>query len=299
MELIEKFKVLLKPDTAQAAYEALPEVEVTVDLLEFTDGSIRVVLPNIEHVIGLNHRYLQVECFAESMDDFMIVSQIKEIVDRLSRTPKTSTLKVLSTLYTRYDRPMFPAGNDGFGAKCAAQMINSLNFNFVNFIDCHSDVMIRELNHGIVGASQMGMASDLVGDLDFYSIVAPDKGALTKNPHADVVCHKVRDTTTGRITGMELIRSIRKSESDPLLVIDDICEGGRTFIGVAELLEEKYPNVERELYITHGVFSNAASIVNLCEKYSKIHVYIMRASLYNSLHEFEQNKLNVKYLVNV
>lgn len=299
MELIEKITVVLKPDSGQRAYMGLSEVDLTVDVLEFNDGSIRVTLPTFDPEIH-THRYLHVNAFVKSLNDLMVVSQVKEIIERLSETPKNTYFNILSTPYTRYDRPMFESGIDGFGAKCFALFTNALKFDCVTFLDCHSDVMLNHVENSFDKLPQIEMARSVIGaNITDYNFVAPDKGATKKNPDADLVCNKVRDPETGYISGMELIMNDPHDLNLPFLVIDDICEGGRTFLGVAELLEENYPDNQRELYITHGVFSNVASIVNLCEKYSKIHIYIMRSSLYNSLHEFEQNKLNVKYLVNI
>lgn len=300
MKLIQKITAVLKPDTAQSAYIGMTDLELVIDVMKFNDGSIRVMLPTFDPE-DHQHRYLQINAFIESLDDLMIVSQVKEIVERLSKTPKNIYLNILSTPYTRYDRPMFETGLDGFGAKCFAGFVNAMKFECVTFLDCHSDVMFDHVNGGFNSQAQLGMVESLIGEEVFnYNLVAPDKGATKKNKKADVICNKVRNPETGQITGMEITEVFTDTfvDSQPLLVIDDICEGGRTFIEVAKVLEERFPALNRELYITHGIFSNDA-VIKLCEKYSRIHVYIMKESVYNSLHDLDKSKLNVKYLVNI
>jgi len=41
-----------------------------------------------------------------------------------------------------------------------------------------------------------------------------------------------------------------------VLIIDDICQGGRTFVELAKALKYEEPNVEIHLFVTHGFFSN-------------------------------------------
>jgi ribose-phosphate pyrophosphokinase len=52
------------------------------------------------------------------------------------------------------------------------------------------------------------------------------------------------------------VGNINEAFSD-VLVIDDICDGGRTFTSLVEHL----PNVRRHLYVTHGVFSKGVEIL--------------------------------------
>ena len=296
MKSINKITATLIPDTQQRNFLGGENVELTIDVLKFKDGSLRVTLPDFNP--DVQHRYFKVEAFCESMEDLMVISQVKEIVERLSKTPRITSLKLLSTLYTRYDRPMFKTGIDGFGAKCFTQFVNAMKFDVVDVLDCHSRVTVDLLNMGISSHEQLHLMASIVDtSVIDMNLVAPDEGATVKNEYARLICDKVRNTETGEITGMEIVHDSVINPEKKFLVVDDICEGGRTFLEVAKLLEEKYPNTERELYITHGIFSNNA-VPKLLEKYSKVHVYIMKASVYDSLHELEKSKLNIKFLVN-
>ena len=86
-------------------------------------------------------------------------------------------------------------------------------------------------------------------------IVYPDKGAAQRYSHLSatsfVCADKVRDQLTGEITGMTMPKI---DEYQRVLVMDDLCDGGRTFIEVAKLIE-KYNPTELILYISHGIFS--------------------------------------------
>ncbi len=64
---------------------------------------------------------------------------------------------------------------------------------------------------------------------------------------------KNRDKT-GKITHTDVF-SPAPIEGYDCFIVDDICDGGRTFIELAKTLKEK--GAEKiYLYITHGIFSN-------------------------------------------
>lgn len=117
-------------------------------------------------------------------------------------------------------------------------------------------------------------------------IVAPDKGAMARAqlaakamgvPYEDIVYgEKVRDPDTGNILGLILFkegdpRAIGRVhlypgslysdsiEGKKLLIVDDICDGGRTFIELAKLLREFNP-ASITLYVTHGIFSKGFDV---------------------------------------
>lgn len=99
------------------------------------------------------------------------------------------------------------------------------------------------------------------------SIVLPDEGAAYRlNEFLDVSGYgvKERDTSTGEITSYDL--HLNQPLTDKVLVVDDICDGGRTFIELAKLLP---PETEKYLYVSHGIFSKGFDEL---KKYYK-HIY--------------------------
>lgn len=293
MNIIKKFKVLLKPDTMQLAYMDMVEKELSIEVLDFNDGSIRVTVPEMD--LSLEHRYCHIDAFITSADDLIIIAQIKDVIERLSKSKKDFVLNILSTPYTRYDRVMFDNGTDGFGAKVFANLLNSIEFNCVTFLDCHSTVMLELVNNAIE-VPQEALVSKMV-DLSEYNLIAPDKGATKKNPNADIIFDKVRNVETGKITGMTVVKSQPKMTRLKHLVVDDICEGGRTFIECANLFKSKISKTKQlDIYITHGIFSNNA-IDKLEKLYDNIYTFVMKKSVYDALDDNLKSKVHVQNLV--
>lgn len=107
-------------------------------------------------------------------------------------------------------------------------------------------------------------------------ICYPDAGAEKRYKHLvdycphDVVLEKVRDQLTGQITSIK-----RKSPVDVtgcnILLADDICDGGRTFVEAAKLLIAAGA-AQVNLYISHGLFTHSDG-VNYLHDNGIINVY--------------------------
>ena len=99
------------------------------------------------------------------------------------------------------------------------------------------------------------------------TLLAPDAGArkrvqqLAKKLDIDHIAFadKVRDTKTGRISGTSVSNDLPHL---PILVVDDICDGGRTFVELGKALAE-VSQQPRYLYVTHGIFSKGFEELNL------------------------------------
>ena len=72
---------------------------------------------------------------------------------------------------------------------------------------------------------------------------------------------KSRDTLTGEITSTEVYTTAERLDGATVLIIDDICAGGRTFIELAKSIKAIQPNVTIHLYVTHGFFDHDVGLL--------------------------------------
>jgi ribose-phosphate pyrophosphokinase len=156
-----------------------------------------------------------------------------------------------------------------------APIINLQGFSEVKVMDAHSDVCEALINNfkNIGSESLVRFAMNEIAqmdvDPDMFLFVSPDAGALKKvnrlamNFGVQNVCvaNKVRDVRTGRITSTNIDLNIT-DQTEYIVLIDDICDGGRTFIELAKQIKEqtKHRLTPMPLYlvVTHGVFSDGA-----------------------------------------
>lgn len=184
-----------------------------------------------------------------------------------------SELRVTLTLtympYARQDRVCHPG--EAFSLKVAADLINSCEFYKVCVMDAHSRVTGELLNNyepinfetvtapGLYTiASELGLSS--VADL---VIVAPDAGAkevarrVANKYQAKglVLATKKRDQNS--VTATNIVGDV---EGNDCVIVDDICDGGRTFISLAKKLKAMGAKTVT-LLVTNGIFSYGKDVI--------------------------------------
>jgi ribose-phosphate pyrophosphokinase len=93
-------------------------------------------------------------------------------------------------------------------------------------------------------------------------LVSPDAGAYKKifdvaqkfNIDNIITASKVRDIKTGAILRTE-VPTLDQHKDLKYIIIDDICDGGRTFTELAKVMKESRPTAKIYLVVTHGIFS--------------------------------------------
>jgi ribose-phosphate pyrophosphokinase len=191
-------------------------------------------------------------------------NQVMELVllkDALDRTYGNPTIHLTCPYlpYARQDRVCAPG--ESLSLRVFCDIINSLNFASVTVKDVHSDVALALLNNVVHYP-----VDELIGNTihDVYRtnkpvLVAPDAGARKKVLKVAqrynlpmISADKVRDVNTGEITGTVVHSDDLGNQQ--VLVVDDICDGGRTFVELAKVLSQKTSG-KLYLYVTHGIFS--------------------------------------------
>lgn len=176
--------------------------------------------------------------------------------------------------------PYFPGARQDrgnpFGAKVYADLVNAMGFKEVIILDPHSDVIVQQINNVRVLDVTYILKRSIMGRGEFMNtnwagVIAPDAGAVKRTQRvADALrlpmfkAEKHRDFKTGKLTGFSCEDL---PEEGRLLVVDDICDQGGTFLGLVEAT-----GLDRErlaLWVTHGVFSGRAN--QLREAFGKIY----------------------------
>jgi len=160
--------------------------------------------------------------------------------------------------YSRQDKEV--CNSETFALTSFAFIINSLDFVSVSTIDVHSDKANSLFNEftSIYPSKYIDQVINAVGP---DCLAYPDKGAedryINTLKSTPIVGRKVRDKKTGRILNYEIFGDPKDKN---ILIIDDICDGGMTFILMTkELL--KIGAKEVNLYTTHGIYSKGIKVL--------------------------------------
>lgn len=158
----------------------------------------------------------------------------------------------------RQDRVMI--AGEPLSVKVYADIINSLQINKIVIFDPHSEVTPALLNNCEVIYNHVFIEKIIEISGKNIKLVSPDGGALKKIYKVssylggvDVIeCSKSRDVKTGNLSGFKVFSDDLKGMD--CLIVDDICDGGGTFIGLAQELKNKNAG-NLYLAISHGIFS--------------------------------------------
>ena len=178
-----------------------------------------------------------------------------------SPKPKDVVLILPYLPYARADRRFIDG--DCFGLEVFANILNGLDVSIVS-LDVHSDKS-TSLIRGLRSLSptpliEMAIKQTLAAnDSSRLTLLFPDDGArkrysaLAQELDVDVLhCMKVRDKVTGKLSRFS-VPDKGEFKTSNVLLIDDICDGGGTFLGIADALADYGLNLS--LYVTHGIFS--------------------------------------------
>ena len=110
---------------------------------------------------------------------------------------------------------------------------------------------------------------------------AAKKLAKSDNVIEVISASKTRDTKSGEITSTHIHGEVAGKD---FIILDDICDGGRTFIELAKSLKEKKSGAVY-LYVTHGIFSKG---LDELKKYFH-HVYCYHTML-------DENKIDHNFI---
>ena len=175
-------------------------------------------------------------------------------------------------LGARSDRK-FISGSVNYIKDVVSPIINLQGFDKVTVVDPHSDVLEaciqkydKQSNLQLVRQSLMkywSMTGKIVSDMSNVVFVSPDAGALKKvylvsdtfsTKYDVVVCSKHRDID-GKLSKTTVPLSEDVLDKD-LFIVDDICDGGGTFLNIAKTIKTN-ENFTGKIYliVTHGIFS--------------------------------------------
>lgn len=190
-------------------------------------------------------------------------------------------------LGARSDR-QFIEGGTSYLRDVIAPILNSLELESITCVDVHSDVAaacIKNLkvieNNGIVANFIISLANNRnilpTSFLENCVFISPDSGSLKKiyktaaaiNFKGEILtCSKYRDPD-GKLSKTQ-VPILPEHEDKHLIIIDDICDGGRTFLNIAEAIKNQQPNRTGKIYliVSHGIFS--AGLDNLKNYLDKI-----------------------------
>lgn len=228
------------------------------DIMNFSAGEVHVSVEDIlsdrqpiVHDFGSGPIIYLPRPTSQSLSDYIFtLLLIRDIV----QAPNVS-LFLPYLPYSRQDRKT--ASRNPVSLRVFADVLATAKFDKIYTLDVHSNeatAFIRNLvNIDITGMFRRDLRLDL--NTRQKTLVVPDTGAAKRLMYIEqyfqdvIYVIKQRNVDTGHINIKEVIGDPRSVD---LIIVDDICDGGRTFIEIANRLKG-YSSLS--LYTTHGIYS--------------------------------------------
>jgi ribose-phosphate pyrophosphokinase len=245
-----------------------------VKSLTFSGGEIHVNLEQNSFGVGGDiYIYARITSASDAMELFMVTDALKRMY------PESALILIMPYIpYARQDRVC--QKGDAFSLKVFAGFINTQGYKSVIVADAHSYVAtalidrVMELpqssfaNHLAFMETFPEQERDFMKRLDF--IIAPDAGASKKAEEFTKVLSHIRVTDIDVVQSLKVRDKVGAITSTNVLcddfagrnclIVDDICDGGRTFTELAKVLKEKGAG-QIGLYVTHGIFSRGLDVI--------------------------------------
>ena len=208
--------------------------DIDYSISRFPDGEVQITLGEFSH-----KESIVVKCRITNAEELFILAQIMDILDRHD---VLYTVEIYYLMSMRMDRVMD---------------FNRLlwDMSFFRELPCSETWQLKT---------------------DFFStyqILFPDAGARTRyeknlnSKYPSIFCSKIRDVNTGKLSGFK-IENPEDIKYDQIMIIDDLCDGGGTFCGIASAVREVTPNISLSIFVTHMV--NPRGIENLSKTFDHV-----------------------------
>lgn len=192
------------------------------------------------------------------------IMELLLVTDAVRRACPGSEINLIAPYlpYARQDRVCAPG--EAFALSVMTKLLMVAAYKSITVWDVHSDMSRRLLlDDNFINIPASTFVRKIATPR--MVLVAPDEGALMRVSECAIACSlemrkavKHRDPSTGAITGTE-VDSKHIGDRD-FLMVDDICDGGRTFIELAKKLRPLTAG-KVKLYVTHGIMSQGMGVL--------------------------------------
>ena len=172
----------------------------------------------------------------------------------------------------------FEEGSNNYLKEIICPIINNLKLESITILDPHSTVLEGCLNNfRKIDNRQVveRFITDTNATLDSFILISPDGGALKKiYKTAEQIGYKEEVITCSKSRGVDgkisktVVPDLHYdviSKNKNILIVDDLIDGGKTFIEIAKIIKEQIAEYNKShepantsklyLIVTHGIFS--------------------------------------------
>lgn len=235
----------------------LEDSDIKYTIFSFPDGEKQI---SIDSEID-RKKEIKVICRITNAEELFVLMQVNDI---LSRHGVKWYLHITYLMSMRMDRVM--DFNRPFSLSIVGNILKNFSAYNIEILEPHSERVIDLANSfGRIFINEI--------DSEYFkdaTIVYPDRGSAERYQgyfcKGIIVFEKKRNIKTGKIESFEIDYANLTSKN--FVFVDDLCDGGGTFLGELEVLKEKYPDGIFTLIVCHAV--NEQGLRKVLDKFDKV-----------------------------
>ena len=243
----------------------IEDSDIKYTIFSFPDGEKQI---SIDSEID-RKKEIMVICRITNAEELFILMQVNDI---LSRHEVKWFLYITYLMSMRMDRVM--DFNRPFSLKIVSNILKNFSCYDAEVLEPHSDKTVD-----LMGS--YGNYFLCTSDCDYYfpedsTIIYPDEGSRERyqgflnngfyKKRGMITFNKKRNLKTGKIESFEI--DYINLTSKNFVFVDDLCDGGGTFMGELKVLKEKYPDGKFTLIVCHAV--NEQGLRKVLDKFDKV-----------------------------
>lgn len=242
----------------------LEKSDIKYSISRFPDGEIQITLGEFSR-----KDEIEVKCRITSAEELFILMQVADI---LRRHGMRFSISIYYLMGMRMDRVM--DFNRPFTLRMVVDILDSLCATSIAIFCPHSEVTTQLFRKTeVIPLLPIKWCEEEKYFWDECQVVLPDAGAVKRyfreNVPSDIIIgEKVRDVKTGEILSIKVRNPEAIDGRWPLIMIDDLCDGGGTFVGLANAIREVRPDAVINIAVDHMV--NPKGIENLSKNFNHV-----------------------------
>lgn len=230
-----------------------------------SDKFSTITYPDDQHSIKLNFGVLDIKKPVDITARIINFSELEILLCLVSALRKydyvINSINFVYLFGMRSDRA-FQKGEPNYFRDIIAPIINAMNIDKIAFLHPHSMLSLSVIKNAISYIHFDTKLTESLNDKINNTIIRGDASVI--DSYGQLYFDKIRMGSEIHVTlndGLKSIDFLKNTSAPNIVIFDDLCDGGGTFIEEAKLLRKHGIEKKLILVVTHALFSKGYNIV--------------------------------------
>lgn len=225
-----------------------------VEIFKYPDGQQNVV-------VDLNYYSpkddIKIKCSVRNFNELEVLLCIIAALKKFDR--KVTHIEFIYLFGMRSDRS-FESGQPNYFMDVVAPIIRSIDIYHKTFFSPHTQFCAMQAG----GYGRASILASFQDEVKKQILIGADQSFNDGFVFANMRKERTEDGVIQNLSPEDIAKLkgyLEKSPESELLLCDDLCDGGATFISASKVLRSHFPEKKLNLYINHALFTKGIDVV--------------------------------------